>query len=327
MIWGQVRSESWLRRPNRRNVLSDCSCQSSAVLEGESLQETNKNSKATSCRLIGQTTATSGGWRWCENLCQRWHHEGSLHQWGGHQPHVIIDKSLIQGWGNIWDSAEHWPWMEGPTIAGELLKILLNITGNRVSCDYKFNSQFYNLRPLTDSNTLLEEEKNKIWIPSLTFVNTATQVSYDNFLSLLIRFTFKQFCVTFIIVKCLLIILCHFCQHCHSGFLWDFLLLSIRFAYNFMSLLSTLPLRFHISLLCFLWMCYDFLIQERSLRDNSSLVTVARNYEHHQRGFQNYDYCWHQIIFKPLLSEKEGWWGAVRSRSSPHICFPSYILT
>ena len=87
--------------------------------------------------------------------------------------------------------------MEGPTIAGELLKILLNITGNRVSCDYKFNSQFYNLRPLTDSNTLLEEEKNKIWIPSLTFVNTATQVSYDNFLSLLIRFTFKQFCVTF----------------------------------------------------------------------------------------------------------------------------------
>ena len=36
--------------------------------------------------------------------------------------------------------------------------------------------QLYNLRPLTDSNTLLEAEKNQIWIPSVTFVNTARQV-------------------------------------------------------------------------------------------------------------------------------------------------------
>ena len=36
--------------------------------------------------------------------------------------------------------------------------------------------QLYNLRPLMDSNTLLEAEKNQIWIPSVTFVNTATQV-------------------------------------------------------------------------------------------------------------------------------------------------------
>ena len=36
--------------------------------------------------------------------------------------------------------------------------------------------QLYNLRPLRDSNTLLEAEKNQIWIPSVTFVNTATQV-------------------------------------------------------------------------------------------------------------------------------------------------------
>merc|ERR1719397_2296512 len=35
--------------------------------------------------------------------------------------------------------------------------------------------QLYNLRPSTDSNTLLEAEKNQIWIPSVTFVNTATQ--------------------------------------------------------------------------------------------------------------------------------------------------------
>ena len=37
-------------------------------------------------------------------------------------------------------------------------------------------SQLYNLRPLTDSNTLMEAEKDQIWIPSVTFVNTATQV-------------------------------------------------------------------------------------------------------------------------------------------------------
>ena len=193
MIWGQVRSESWLRRPNRRNFLSDCSCQSSAVLEGESLQETNKNSKATSCRLIGQTTATSGGWRWCENLCQRWHHEGSLHQWGGHQPHVIIDKSLIQGWGNIWDSAEHWPWMEGPTIAGKPPQ----------------NSPQYYLK------------QSQLWLQ--------------------IQFTVLQPSPTDRLKHAAgggeesdLDSLPHLCQHCHSGFLWDFLLLSIRFAYNFM---------------------------------------------------------------------------------------------
>ena len=36
--------------------------------------------------------------------------------------------------------------------------------------------QLYNLRPLADWNTLLEREKNQIWIPSVTFANTATQV-------------------------------------------------------------------------------------------------------------------------------------------------------
>ena len=40
----------------------------------------------------------------------------------------------------------------------------------------RFDLQLYNLRPSTDSNTLLEAEKNQIWIPSVTFVNTATQV-------------------------------------------------------------------------------------------------------------------------------------------------------
>ena len=35
--------------------------------------------------------------------------------------------------------------------------------------------QFYNLHPSSDQNTLLEEEKSKIWIPSVTFVNTARQ--------------------------------------------------------------------------------------------------------------------------------------------------------
>ena len=37
--------------------------------------------------------------------------------------------------------------------------------------------QLYNLRPLTHQNTLLEAEKNQIWIPSVTFTNTATQVT------------------------------------------------------------------------------------------------------------------------------------------------------
>ena len=36
--------------------------------------------------------------------------------------------------------------------------------------------QLYNLRPLTHQNTLLEAEKDQIWIPSVTFTNTATQV-------------------------------------------------------------------------------------------------------------------------------------------------------
>ena len=41
---------------------------------------------------------------------------------------------------------------------------------------YTFHFQLYNLRRLPHENTLLETEKNKIWIPSVTFANTANQV-------------------------------------------------------------------------------------------------------------------------------------------------------
>ena len=39
--------------------------------------------------------------------------------------------------------------------------------------------QLHNLRPLSAENTLMEAEKNDIWIPSITFENTATKVSLD----------------------------------------------------------------------------------------------------------------------------------------------------
>ena len=39
--------------------------------------------------------------------------------------------------------------------------------------------QLHNLRPLSAENTLMEAEKNDIWIPSITFENTATKVSID----------------------------------------------------------------------------------------------------------------------------------------------------
>ena len=34
---------------------------------------------------------------------------------------------------------------------------------------------FHNLRPLADQNTLTKAEKNEIWVPTVTFVNTAQQ--------------------------------------------------------------------------------------------------------------------------------------------------------
>ena len=65
-----------------------------------------------------------------------------------------------------------------PRLQVNILKIVISYLHiiQKPETFVKFNSQFYNLRPLTDSNTLLEAEKNQIWIPSLTFVNTATQV-------------------------------------------------------------------------------------------------------------------------------------------------------
>ena len=41
---------------------------------------------------------------------------------------------------------------------------------------HKIKFQLHNLRPLTHENTLTEAEKNNIWIPSITFANTATTV-------------------------------------------------------------------------------------------------------------------------------------------------------
>ena len=83
----------------------------------------------------------------------------------------------VLGWRNIWDSAEHWSWVERPKGAGEIeLCRVLSRDGWELCCYIKCFDQLYNLRPLADSNTLLETEKNQIWIPSITFVNTATQV-------------------------------------------------------------------------------------------------------------------------------------------------------
>ena len=39
--------------------------------------------------------------------------------------------------------------------------------------------QLHNLRPFSHENTLREAEKNNIWIPSITFANTATMVTRE----------------------------------------------------------------------------------------------------------------------------------------------------
>ena len=70
--------------------------------------------------------------------------------------------------------------MERPKGAGEIEFCREFLAASREGCMLcryiKCIEQLYNLRPLADSNTLLETEKNQIWIPSITFVNTATQV-------------------------------------------------------------------------------------------------------------------------------------------------------
>ena len=83
---------------------------------------------------LGQTTASIEGWRWCGNPRQCWHQAGSLYQWGRHHhcgiltikpnfavPHLydLVKYQICEkGWGNFWDSAEHWSAVEGSTAAG-----------------------------------------------------------------------------------------------------------------------------------------------------------------------------------------------------------------
>ena len=95
----------------------------------------------------------------------------------------------------------------------------LNLLGifNCVNCQgtQSYWFQLHNLRPFSHENTLREAEKNNIWIPSITFANTATMVSVRNI---------------------------HF--------------FGLKYGH--------LP-------------CTIIITQERSLRDNASLVTVARD--------------------------------------------------
>ena len=62
------------------------------TLLDDSSDNDNKN-------YLGQTTATVGNWKRCQDLCQCWHQEGSLHKRGnqaGHIPDNFVFNRLLQ---------------------------------------------------------------------------------------------------------------------------------------------------------------------------------------------------------------------------------------
>ena len=131
----------------------------------------------------------------------------------------------VLGWRNIWDSAEHWSWVEGPKGAGEIE--LCRVLNCILQVVFLHQVHWAAIQPAPAG-----------WLQHIAGNREKSNLDSIH----------------------------HLCQHCYTG--------DEDVIYQQFTSIGLFLCQF-FSWSIWIWMA--FCVQERSLRDNSSLVTVTRN--------------------------------------------------